>query len=39
MEQFLKQNLNSKFEVSIDTETDYNLSSLNSFTDNNFSIV
>lgn len=39
MEQFLKQNLNSKFEVSIDTETDYNLSSLNSFTDNYMSIV
>lgn len=39
MEQFLKQNLNSKFEVSTDTETDYNLSSLNSFTDNYMSIV
>lgn len=39
MEQFLKQNLNSKFEVSTDTETDYNLSSLNSFVDNNFLII
>ena len=39
MEQFLKQNLNSKFEVSTDTETDYNLSSLNSFVDNNFGII
>jgi hypothetical protein len=39
MQQFLQQNLNSKFEVSTDTETDYNLSSLNSFTDNNFRIV
>jgi hypothetical protein len=39
MEQFLKQNLNSKFDISTDTETDYNLSSLNSFTDNYTSIV
>lgn len=39
MEQFLKQNLNSKFEVSTDTETDYNLASLNSFVDNNFGII
>jgi hypothetical protein len=39
MEQFLKQNLNSKFEISTDTETDYNLSSLNSFIDNYMSIV
>jgi hypothetical protein len=39
MEQFLKQNLNSKFEVSTDIETDYNLASLNSFVDNNFGII
>ena len=39
MEQFLKQNLNSKFDISTDTETDYNLSSLNSFTYNYTSIV
>ena len=39
MENFLKQNLNSKFEISNDTETEYNLSSLNSFVDNNFRII
>jgi hypothetical protein len=39
MENFLKQNLNSKFEISNDTETEYNLSSLNSFTDNEFDII
>ena len=39
MENFLNQNLNSKFEISNDTETKYNLSSLNSFVDNNFRII